>query len=89
MEGHVVENGIFLVFICIGYIFKVNGIGHLGTSPLEVLKKDGKKLMELGLWIPEVSELAYSLAEDGFNFKEWYEAGYWEEVYIPYSLFEL
>ena len=20
----------------------------------------------------------------GFNFKEWYEAGYWEEVYIPF-----
>ena len=24
----------------------------------------------------------------GFNFKEWYEAGYWEEVYIPYSLLD-
>ncbi|WP_342429627.1 ABC transporter ATP-binding protein [Neobacillus sp. FSL H8-0543] len=40
------------------------------APPLEVLQKDGKKLMDLGLWIPEVSELAYSLAEDGFNFKE-------------------
>ena len=24
----------------------------------------------------------------GFNFKEWYEAGYWEEGYIPYSLLD-
>ncbi|RHW40396.1 ABC transporter ATP-binding protein [Neobacillus notoginsengisoli] len=38
--------------------------------PQEVLSKNGQKLMELGLWFPEISELAFELKKDGYQFKE-------------------
>lgn len=38
--------------------------------PQQVLKENGKKLKELGLWLPEISELALELEEEGYLFQE-------------------
>ena len=37
--------------------------------PQQVLKENGRKLQELGLWLPEISELALELEEEGYRFK--------------------
>lgn len=38
-------------------------------EPREILRSSGKKLLELGLWVPEMTELALRLEQEGFRFR--------------------
>ncbi|MFD2616185.1 ABC transporter ATP-binding protein [Terrilactibacillus laevilacticus] len=38
-------------------------------DPRTIIREYGKQLMEMGIWIPEVSELAFQLEKMGYSFK--------------------
>jgi energy-coupling factor transporter ATP-binding protein EcfA2 len=38
--------------------------------PRQIISQSGKELMEMGVWIPEISELALRLQDEGFTFDQ-------------------